>query len=221
MKPLAFTTCIMHDLTVPSKEQWSKYPKSVDKQPHRLLNFAVIGSQIEKYRTRRLELGQSQDKATCDTIVFLSLLGPAVFYQGISILRHRKLLKFLAEVYYAGPLCVGVGFSGVSPGKIVNMTCDWMYLYRSHCMLSTDCVKEYTEELVQARLLSLVPSLVEKIAQEEELSYCALCMERPPADGKVLTWPHCNHWFCRPCITKWVGKLENDSCPICCQSLSG
>lgn len=199
---------------------WWDYPPSVGKQPHRLLNFAVIGSHIEKYRTRRLELGRGETKATCDTIVFLSLLGPRVFHQGIAILRHRKLLNGRAEVYYAGPMCVGVGYSGVSPGKIVNMTCDGMYLYRSHCILSTECVEEYTEELAQARLLGLVPSLVEKIAQEEELSYCALCMERPPADETVLTWPYCTHWFCRPCLTKWVGKLENDRCPICCQCLS-
>lgn len=51
---------------------------------------------------------------------------------------------------------------------------------------------------------------IEKSEIHKEIESCFICEE---ADSTIYS--DCGHFYCLPCITKWLGYYSNNSCPYC------
>jgi len=51
---------------------------------------------------------------------------------------------------------------------------------------------------------------IEKSDIQKEIEECFICEE-----AKSTIYSDCGHFYCLPCITKWLGYYSNNSCPYC------
>ncbi|KAJ5663014.1 hypothetical protein N7507_003745 [Penicillium longicatenatum] len=193
------------------------------------------------FRERRSN-GQTEQEATDNVIIRLSVLGQDIFPMGIDILRQRELIAENMNVYFVGYGLVLIGPADSGHGVTImpfehemerlpsgsrwvdsdlDIDSNDRYLVSSddetdqHGMSWTD-VRDFGYGNRRRSNTEVMNSLPRQTVSDTVLeggdTDCAICKNELEGDDMVIALP-CAHWFCCECVIAWLGA--NDTCPMC------
>lgn len=171
--------------------------------------------------------GMSAREAAKDTLVFVSLLGFAFFWEAARILRSRNLIQRNVHVIYGGWLQVGMipipnsrrlgtvtmqEIGEIEPQYVVHVEPAYEAMSMDSMAFLAE-VQDMVPEFEPLCTADLRHEELKRVLKDGEEGFCAVCREDMETDDVVVVL-ECGHWFCVGCMEAWLGGMHL-TCPLC------